>query len=132
MTTSLAQSVALTLLLLAAPGSKDTSAWEAQMKAGHDAFKVSDFATATAAFSQALVAAEKIGPEDLRVAASLNFLAHCHRRTRGYAQTVPLYKRALAIERKHEYEETYRGVLGFAWLELVARSGDPRERIPAA
>lgn len=26
---------------------------------------------------------------------------------------------ALAIERKHEYEEGYRGVLGFAWLELV-------------
>ena len=26
---------------------------------------------------------------------------------------------ALAVERKHEYEEGYRGILGFAWLELA-------------
>ncbi len=76
------------------------STWEAQIAAGSKAFQRGDYPEAERQFEPALKTAEGFGPQDPRLARSLNNLALLYYAQGDYAEAEPLYKRALAISEK--------------------------------
>ncbi len=70
------------------------------MKARAQAYQQGRYLEAEKALQAALDEAERFGPQDLRLAASLNNLAELYRAQGKYAEAEPLHKRALAIGEK--------------------------------
>ena len=76
------------------------SPWETNTAAGHEAYEQARHAEAEKAWLLALEEAENFGPEDLRVADSLNSLALLYRTQGKYVEAEPLYQHSLAIREK--------------------------------
>ncbi len=81
-------------------GQTGDSPWESYNEAGNDAHEKGNYAEAEKQFLAALREAEKFGPEDPRLAASLNDLALLYYTQGKNAEAEPLYQRALAIWEK--------------------------------
>ena len=74
--------------------------WDRYNTAGGQAYEQGNYAEAEKQWSAALPEAEKFGPQDPRLATSLNNLAALYRAQGKYAQAEPLYRRSLAIREK--------------------------------
>ena len=74
--------------------------WESNNAAGVKAFQQGRYADAEKLFLAALEEAEGFGPDDPRLATSLNNLAGLYDNQGKYAEAEPLYKRSLAIDEK--------------------------------
>ncbi len=88
------------LALWPAPGLAQGGSWESYIAAGQEAYQRADYAEADKQFMAALKQAEGFGPQDPRLATSLNGLAALYRSLGRYAEAEPLHKRALAIGEK--------------------------------
>ena len=86
--------------MAAEPSLAQPSRWEELMAAGARAYQEGRYAKAEQQVKAALKEAETFGPEDPRLAASLNNLALLYDAQGNYAQAEPLYKRSLAIVEK--------------------------------
>ena len=104
--------IALSLILFAAAHAPaQTTAWEESMASAYEAYQASRFAEAEKFFLSALHAAEGFGPEDPRLATTLNNLGELHRTQGKYAKAEPYYKRSLNIADPHY-------LLGRAWTKM--------------
>ncbi len=74
--------------------------WETYMAAATKAYQQGNYPEAEKQWAAALKEAEGFGPQDPRLATSLNNLAQVYRAQGRYAEAEPLYKRALAIQEK--------------------------------
>src|SRR2546425_452013 len=74
--------------------------WEASTRAGEQAYRQGRYSEAERSFQAALKEAEQFGPEDPRVARTLNNLALLYDAQHRYAEAEPLLQRALAIQAK--------------------------------
>ncbi len=74
--------------------------WEKANAAGMEAYQQARYAEAERHFKAALKEAEDFGPDDERLATSLNYLAALYRTQGKYAAAKPLYQRSLAIREK--------------------------------
>ena len=74
--------------------------WESYITAAQQAYQQADYAEAEKQLEAALKEAEAFGPDDVRLATSLNNLALLYKAQGRYAEAEPLYKRALAINEK--------------------------------
>jgi tetratricopeptide (TPR) repeat protein len=74
--------------------------WETHSRAGVEAYKAGRYPEAEKQFLAALEVAETFGPEDPRLATSLNNLAELYRAQGKLQEALPLYQRALAIWEK--------------------------------
>ncbi|HEX7784784.1 MAG TPA: tetratricopeptide repeat protein, partial [Methylomirabilota bacterium] len=92
---------ALALLLLVAARASaqpaDPQSWESPMAAGDRAYQQGRYAEAERFFTSALERAERVGPQDPRVALSLGLLAAAYQAGGSYAPAEPLLQRALVI-----------------------------------
>jgi Tfp pilus assembly protein PilF len=88
------------LALLPSCAGDEGPTWEEQIAAGHQAFELGDYPEAESQLEPALETAEAFGPQDPRLATSLNELALLYRHQGRYEEAEPLYKRALAIREK--------------------------------
>ena len=88
------------MLLVSAPACIQDSAWERYMAAGRQANDQGDYDEAEKQVLRALQEAENFGPEDPRLAASLNNLALLYHGQGKYAEAEPLHQRSLAIQEK--------------------------------
>ncbi len=88
------------LALWPAHASAQGGQWNTLNAAGIEAYQRSDYAEAEKQLGAALKEAEGFGPQDSRLAKSLNNLARLHNAQGKYAEAEPLYKRALAIWEK--------------------------------
>jgi len=82
------------------PACSRTTQWDKYIDAGNAAYRQRQYARALESFSAALKEAESFGPNDSRLATSLNNLALVYDEQGKYAEAEPLYKRALAILEK--------------------------------
>ena len=71
--------------------------WRGYSAAGLEAVARGDLAEAEALLEAAVADAERYGPNDFRVAITLNILAGFYRTVERYAEAEPLYQRALAV-----------------------------------
>ena len=78
---------------------QDTS-WKTNSAAGLAAYNQGKYAEAERLWLTALKEAEGFGPEDPRLATSLNNLALLYSAQGKYAEAEPLYRRSLAIKQK--------------------------------
>lgn len=78
----------------------DKSQWDKYMDAAAVTFKEGHLSEAEKSLSLAVQEAEKSGPENSRLALSLNNLASVYFLQQKYTQAEPLFKRALAINEK--------------------------------
>ena len=76
------------------------SPWESNNEAGMEAYRQGNYAEAERQWLSALQEAENFGPEDPRLATSLNNLGELYRAQGKYAEAEPLSRRALAIDEK--------------------------------
>ena len=74
--------------------------WEMSNDVGRQAYQQGDYAEAEKAWLAALKQAETFGPEDSRLAGSLNNLAGVYHDQGNYAEAEPLLKRAAVIYEK--------------------------------
>ena len=74
--------------------------WEKSNAAGMEAYQQARYGEAKKWWLAALEKAETFGPDDQRLATSLNNLAELYRTQGKYAEAEPLYKRSLAIVEK--------------------------------
>src|SRR5712691_2805967 len=74
--------------------------WEGYMAAGVRAYQQGRLAEAERSFQAGLKEAEGFGPQDPRLATSLNNLGELYRAKGQYAKAEPLLRRALAIREK--------------------------------
>jgi len=74
--------------------------WETYIKAGIEARDRAEYAKAEKLYRAALREAEAFGPQDPRLATSLNNLGLLYATQGKYAEAMPLLKRALAILEK--------------------------------
>ena len=74
--------------------------WETYMAAGVKAYQQGNYPEAEKQLGAALKEAEGFGPQDPRLATSLNNLAELYRAQGRYAEAEPLHQRALAIREK--------------------------------
>ena len=82
------------------PYAQDTTKWEKSNAAGMKAYEEGRYAEAEKRWLAALEEAENFGPDDERLATSLNNLAALCRTQGKYAEAEPLYQRSLAIREK--------------------------------
>src|SRR5438552_7673648 len=75
----------------------DTTHWEIDNQAGTQLYEQGHYAEAERHFLAALQEVEKFGQHDTRLAIVLNNLANLYHTQGRYAETEPLYQRALAI-----------------------------------
>jgi len=94
--------VLVAMLTLAAPRAADpqVTSWESQMAVGAKAYQEGHYGDAEKSFVAAVKEAEGFGPDDPRLATSLNNLAEVYRAQGRYGEAEPLDKRALAIWEK--------------------------------
>ncbi len=88
--------IALWLMYAPNQGAK----WESYITAAQQAYQQADCAEAEKQSEAALKEAEAFGPDDVRLATSLNNLALLYKAQGRYAEAEPLYQRALAIDEK--------------------------------
>ncbi|MFQ5695897.1 MAG: tetratricopeptide repeat protein, partial [Terriglobia bacterium] len=88
----------LFLLLWPIAASAQSTAWEKYMEAGAKAYQQGRYAEAEKPWQAALKEAEGFGPEDPRLATTLNTLAALYQAQGRYAEAEPLSKRAIAID----------------------------------
>lgn len=74
--------------------------WERFNVMGQQSMSSGKHAEAEGHFRMALVEAEKLGPNDPKVATTLNNLANCLRTQGKHGEAEPLYKRALEVKEK--------------------------------
>ena len=79
---------------------QDETRWKAQTGAGYQAYQQGRFSEAEHFLAAAVREAEKFGPQDPRLGASLYSLALLYQAQGKYAEAEPLYERALAIVEK--------------------------------
>ncbi|MDP1917029.1 MAG: tetratricopeptide repeat protein [Myxococcales bacterium] len=106
---------------------KSPPAWLEQMKAGWEAMNRGDGKAASAAYQKALAEAEKLGANDVHVAATLNQLALSVRRHGQLESSIPLYRRALAIEEQVLTVNHPKVISTMLDLALMLRRNDPRD-----
>ena len=75
-------------------------AWGLHMAASEQAYKRDDITEAASELEAAVKKAEELGPEDPRLAMTLNNLAELYRDQGKYAKAEPLFERSLAIAEK--------------------------------
>ena len=90
-------SVFLCAVLLAGAAAGSVATWDEEAQAGMQAYLHGDYAAAERHLLTALRTAEEIGPEDPRLALSLNNLALVYYAQRRYDEAEPLYQRAITI-----------------------------------
>ena len=90
----------LSLLLWPAPCAAQETSWEKYNVAGMKAYEEGRYAEAEKRWLAALEEAEGFGPDDERLATSLNNLAALYNAQGKYAEAEPLYQRSLAIREK--------------------------------
>src|SRR3972149_2243836 len=83
--------------LLAAPASAQEEAWKTQMQAADEALKKNDTDSAWGAFQAALQEAERFGPEDPRLAGTLDLVGAFFGLQGQVTQADSLLKRSLTI-----------------------------------
>ena len=88
------------LALWSAHASAQGGLWETYMAAATKAYQQGNYPEAEKQLGAALKEAEGLGPQDPRLATSLNNLAVLYIIQGKYAEAEPLYKRALAIFEK--------------------------------
>ncbi len=86
--------------LVATQAPAQENLWETYMKAATEAYQQANYAEVEKQLSAALQEAEKFGPEDPRLATSLNNLAVLYNAQGKYVEAEPLHQRALAIVEK--------------------------------
>ncbi len=74
--------------------------WQSYITAAQQAYQQADYAEAEKQLEAALKEAEAFGPDDVRLATSLNNLALLYKAQGRYAEAAPLYTRSLAIAEK--------------------------------
>lgn len=74
--------------------------WESYITAAQQAYQQAEYAEAEMQLEAALKEAEAFGPDDVRLAASLNNLALLYEARARDAEAEPFYKRSLAIDEK--------------------------------
>jgi tetratricopeptide (TPR) repeat protein len=89
----------LWVFLVSHVSAQDVS-WETYMYRAEKAFRQGDYDDAENSVEAALEKAEQFGPEDPRLAASLNNLAFLYHTQGRYAEAEPLYRRALTVKEK--------------------------------
>src|SRR5690242_5286389 len=77
--------------------SPEEAKWQEEMAAGRQAFQQKRYTDADRSFQAAIRDAERFGPQDARLGASLNSLGIVYFAQTKYAAAEPLYKRALSI-----------------------------------
>ena len=88
------------MCLGSAPASDKEALWKTYMDAGEKAYNQDRNQTAGIMLAAALVEAENFGPDDPRVASTLEKLADVLLDQERYSDAEPLYERALAIQEK--------------------------------
>ena len=109
----------LCVVLVSTQASAQSTPWETSTAAGLQAYQQGRYSEAEEYFSAALKGAESFGPEDPRLATSLNNLAELYRTQSKYAQAEPLYERSLAIREKalgSEHPNVARSLENYAAL----------------
>ncbi len=71
--------------------------WKSHIHAGAEAYQLGDLSEAEKEFQAAVDVAEEFGPEDSRLAMSLDYLAAFYQDQGRYAEAEPLYKQSLGI-----------------------------------
>ena len=74
--------------------------WQSHMGAGVQAYQQGNYAEAERQWGSALKEAKRFGPQDPRLATTLNNLAELYRAQGKYAEAEPLHKHSLAIREK--------------------------------
>ncbi len=87
----------LCLLLWPAHAVAQQADWERYMRTGAAAYQQGNYAEAVKQTKAALSAAEAFGPDDPRLATSLNNLAALYYAQRRYDEAEPLYQHAITI-----------------------------------
>ena len=102
MTRNRANRLLIGLLFLAflLPAACQSNSWKSNNAAGSKALQQGRYADAEKLFLAALEEAKEFGPQDQRLATSLNNLASVYQAQGKYAEAEPLFKRALAIWEK--------------------------------
>ncbi len=90
----------LSLLLWPASCAAPETSWETSNEAGMEAYEQGRYREAEKRWLAALDEAENFGPDDQRLATSLNNLATLYSAQGNYAQGEPLFQRSLAIWEK--------------------------------
>ncbi len=90
----------LVLVLWHANVHAQQEAWERQIEASDAAYQQGNYGEAIKQGEAALIAAQAFGPDNFRVANTLNNLASIYKSRGNYRQAEPLYLRALAIDEK--------------------------------
>ena len=76
------------------------SGWNSHFDAGVNAYLEKEYAEAGKRFLSAIATAEQLGPDDPRVATSLNALGEVYRKQGKYAEAEAAHGRALRIREK--------------------------------
>ena len=90
----------LCVLLVSIQALAQDALWKSHLDSGKKALEEGDYATAQKQFLAALQEAEDFGPQDSRLATTLNNLAVLYHTQGKYSDAEPLYRRALAIREK--------------------------------
>ena len=90
----------LVLVLWYTDSQAQQETWERHIQAGLAAQAQGNFGEALTQTKAALEAAKVFGPDDIRLATTLNVLANVYFNQGNYAEAEPLYKRSLAIREK--------------------------------
>ena len=93
--------------------------WETYVEAGKKAYREGNLDEAEKQLSQAVKKAEQFGPEDLRLATSLNNLGEVLRSGGKLIEAEPMYKRALAIREKHQANDQEQQDFAFVLNRLT-------------
>ncbi len=118
-------------------GQSAGSPWESYIRAGEAAYEQCHYAEAEKQFLAALHEAEKFGPEDPRLATSLNNLVELYHDQGKYTVAETLYKRLLTISEKAlgaehpdvaQTLENYAGLLREMWREEDASIMEARAK----
>lgn len=107
------------VVLLPAHASAQETPWQEHMAAGGKAMQEGRYADAEKSYLVALKEAEGFGPQDLRLATSLDSLAKVYMVQGRYAEGEPLLRRALGILEKAvglEHPDVARSLVSLGWL----------------
>lgn len=96
----LMRALAILLTGVVLPVAAHADRWEDLMHAGIAAYEQGDYAAAVSSNKAALQEAEKFGPDDPRLAASLNALGFVCYTQGDYEAAEPLFKRSLALRER--------------------------------
>ena len=91
---------AIVLAAVVFPGAAHADRWEDLMRSGIAAFRDADYDAAVSRNKAALLEAEKFGPDDPRLAASLNSLGFVYFSRGDYEAAEPLYERSMALRER--------------------------------